>query len=349
MTSRLLIAGACTLTGCNADPAAQDPVAPPAAVPEPGGAPPPPPASDPPPPTPTGTPPVVQTDVFVQTSPGSVDLLWVVDTHGPCAGECVIDVVMDNAGAFLDALVDSGIDFHVGVVTSDTSDGKLLQSNGAKFVDILTVDPVGTFQGMLDAAGEADKSGAFGATYFALEVVVDTANAGFYRDDAVLHTAVVSDENDETPAAVITLNEVVGWYEDLKDPVGGTSFHAIVCTIESEVCPADAIGTEYIDAAALIGGTVVDLADVDEPLFEDLGYRFAGLLREFDLSKPPIVESLEVTVAEPDGDTLTFVEATGDPLVGDYTYDPVRNSITFLDYVPPTSAKVNLSYIVAYD
>ena len=46
---------------------------------------------------------------------------------------------------------------------------------------------------------------------------------------------------------------------------------------------------------------------------------------------------------------VTFVQAAGDPVVADYTCDPVRNSVTFLDYVPPTSATVNLSYIVAYD
>ena len=57
-------------------------------------------------------------------------------------------------------------------------------------------------------------------------------------------------------------------------------------------------------------------------------------------------DTIEVTVIDPSGAEFDFFVAQGDPLFGDWTYDPGRNSITFLEYLPAELAKVCIEYTI---
>jgi hypothetical protein len=299
-----------------------------------------------------------QTDIIIQTTTPEVDVLWVIDNS--CSMSCVVgchglitDSVVENFHLFMDYFLGSGLDYHLGVVTTDTDDnsqaGKLQYGRGYKYIDVDTVDPIGVFSEM--ATQGTDGSGqerGLGATFLAIDEVADTFNAGFYRSDASLHTVVLSNEPDMTQSTVITQSEFVEWYDGLKDEADERTFNAIVCIASnSEECPQTSIGTDYINTTHEIGGIVWDIARDDwADLLDQLGAQAAGLKREYFLSQLPVPETVEVRVEDPTGVTFYFAEAIGDPPIGDYTYDPSRNSITFLEFVPESLSKVIISYTI---
>ena len=44
--------------------------------------------------------------------------------------------------------------------------------------------------------------------------------------------------------------------------------------------------------------------------------------------------------------TRAFDEASGEPLLGDWTYSGARNSITFLEFIPDELSKIEIHYTV---
>jgi len=299
-----------------------------------------------------------QTDIIVQTTTPEVDVLWVIDNS--CSMSCVVgchglitDSVTENFHLFMDYFLGSGLDYHIGVINTDTDDsdasGKLQYGRGYKYIDVDTVDPIGVYYEM--ATQGTDGSGqerGLGASYLAIESLGDSYNAGFYRDDASLHTIILSNEPDTTQATVITQNEYVQWYEGLKDEADKRTFNSIVCVeSNSDECPQTSIGTDYINTSAEIGGIVWDIARDDwADLLDQLGAQAAGLKREYFLSQLPVPDTIVVQVEDPTGVLFEFNEAVGDPPEGDYTYDPARNSITFLTFVPGSLSKVIITYTI---
>jgi hypothetical protein len=178
----------------------------------------------------------------------------------------------------------------------------------------------------------------------ALEVEVDRANEGFWRDDAALHTIIISDEPDLTRAAaenVPTQPEFIGWYGQLKDSPSDRTFSSIV---------DPSIGGAYRTITNEIGGIYWSILDEDWPqVLERLGVQAAGLKREYYLSRLPVVDSIEVYIVD-GGATIDFVRGELDPatglFTGDYEYGPDRNSIVFFEYVPNVLSTINITYTV---
>jgi hypothetical protein len=271
----------------------------------------------------------------------------IVGCHGS-----VSDKVAENFPLFMDYFLGSGLDYHIGVVTADLdspqANGRLQYGLGEKFIDTNTPAPMDAFFDM--AAQGTDGGGVergLGATYKAIELLGDSVNSGFYRDTAALHTIVLSDEEDQTQGSLITQDEFVDWYDELKQNNEERTFNAIVCHNQGEACPSGR-ASKYINTANEIGGIVWDIERDDwAALLDQLGAQAAGLKREYYLSQLPVPDTITVKVHETNGATLEFFEASGDPLEGDWTYDEVRNSITFLEYVPGAGARVVIDYTVA--
>lgn len=69
--------------------------------------------------------PGVQPDVFTQKGAAQVDILWMIDNSGSMAAEQ--EKVAERFGEFFNQLIISGVDYHIGVITSDPDDNGVLR------------------------------------------------------------------------------------------------------------------------------------------------------------------------------------------------------------------------------
>lgn len=277
-----------------------------------------------------------QVDRIVQLTAPRVDVLWTIDNSGSMAP--YQEALVENFPAFIDFFVGSGLDWHVGVTSTDVEGtylgarGTLVAVAGEPFLDADSPSPLSMFEAMatLGTSGSSVECG-LGATYLALEVERDGANAGFWRDDAAIHTIVISDEPDQTPPSLLSREEFTAWYAGLKPTVDLRTFSSIVDR---------RAGAAYLAVTAAIGGVEAGIHDDDwSGVLEALGMQAAGLRQEYFLSRLPAPETLSVVVEEAEGVRLVF-----DP--ADWRYDEGRNSVTFLEYVPGSLATVELTYTV---
>lgn len=287
-----------------------------------------------------------KTDNIVQVTTPKVDVLWTIDNS--CSMSEEQDALSENFPSFINYFIGSGLDFHVGVVSTDiddpNQDGKLRTVAGVKYLDPETPSPTSVFTAMatMGTSGSGSEKG-LGATYNALEIHRDTFNNGFYREDASMHTVVISDERDQTPGNLITQAEFVDWYDSLKDEADERSFSCIITMTGPNA------GTAYKSTALTIGGIVWDITSPDwNDVLDQLGIQAAGLKREYFLSERPVVDSVVVRVLTPEGAEQAFdpavLDSYGNLVDGDWLYDQSRNSITFVEFIPEALSTVQITY-----
>jgi hypothetical protein len=297
----------------------------------------------------------IKQDRVIQTTTPSVDVLWAIDNSCSMSEEQA--KLTQNFPLFIEYFVDSGLDWHIGVISTDMDDsshrGKLRSANGYRYIDESTPDPVGTFTSMaqMGTSGSWDEMGR-ASTYTALETLKNDYNAGFMRDEASLSAIVISDEDDYSGNDPVSLNEFINWLLNLKQSTDEVSFSSIVGPPLSCYGSVET-GDDYIAVTNAVGGIKWSICEVNwSSLLDELGMQAAGLKREFFLTDRPIVDTIEVWVV--DGDiTLTF-QYDDDDLQTEpnpdadraFTYDPVRNSISFVRYVPGELAEVYIEYEV---
>jgi hypothetical protein len=295
-----------------------------------------------------------QTDVIVQVTTPKVDILWMVDNSCSMADDQ--KMLTDHFPLFMDFFVGSGLDYHIGVTSSDLdgnyngSKGKLVEIAGARYLVPDTANPIEMFTTMatLGTNGSGTEKG-MGAVYLALEINEETTNSGFYRDEAALHTIIISDEPDLTPGNVIDQGEFENWYDGLKTDTDERTFSSIV---------DPQIGSKYKNITLNIGGINWDIKQEQWGfVLEQLGIQAAGLKREYYLSQRPIEGTITVSVEDASGATYDFVEGILDPATGeltdtdadglpdgDWSYESMRNSITFAEFIPNPLSKVIITY-----
>ena len=287
-------------------------------------------------PNPAGLGDVQVQDRIVQVQTPEVDVLWVVDNS--CSMQAEQDALTANFPLFMNYFLGSGLDYHVGVVSTDmdndTQQGRLLSTGGKTWIDSSTPDPVSTFSSLatLGTGGSGYERGR-DATYWALEIRNDEENAGFLRPAATLSVVVISDEEDDSDD--VTLNEFILWLRGLKWSQDMVSFSSIVS--QTEECPLE-IGTDYMSITSAMGGITWDICSERwDALLDQLGLQAAGLRREFFLSQLPVPGSISVSIVEGDV-TFSFIEGE------DWEYDPQRNSVVFLEYIPDPMAQIFIDY-----
>lgn len=290
-----------------------------------------------------------QTDAIVQVTTPMVDVLWTIDNS--CSMSDEQDNLAENFPFFMDYFEGSGLDYHVGVVSTDLdnpSDRGKLQSGGSgyKYIDIDTASPTTVFQMMatLGTFGSGTEKG-LGASFLALEENRETFNAGFYRDEASINTVIISDERDQTQSSLITVPEYVDWYDGLKRETDMRSFSCIVTMSGFDA------GTAYMSVTNQIGGIIWDITTDDwSDVLERLGIQASGLKREYFLSQLPVESTIVVNVEDVTGALLEFHPAVfddaGNYVEGDYTYNPTRNSVSFLTFIPNALSTILITYTV---
>jgi len=292
-----------------------------------------------------------KTDRIVQITVPAVDVLWVIDNSGSMGEEQ--DELTDSFEYFISYFLGSGLDWHVGVVSTDMEDGshrgKLRSANGVNFLDAYTPDPIETFDAMarMGTGGAVYEKGR-AAAFTALVTLGDGVNAGFARDDAHLAIIVISDEDDSSGNSPVSLGEFVSWMRSHKPREGMTSFSSIVGDVPGgcEGPPGpdgtpDTVaysGDEYVAVTDAVGGIFWSICDPNwDAALDELGMQAVGLKREFFLSEVPVEETIEVRVVTDE------VEETFDRGL-DWAYSRERNSIKFHEYVPDELAEVFIEY-----
>jgi len=279
-------------------------------------------------------------DRIVQVTTKAADVLWVVDNSGSMGDNQ--NAIATNFPAFMNYFLGSGLDYHIGVVSTDmdapAQSGKLTAAdNGKKYIT-----PKDDTNGMqmfaqmarLGTLGSGDEKGR-AAAYTALALLKDTFNKGFLRDDleAGLHVIVVSDENDHSGPNPISKDEFIDYMNGLRPEDDLVTWNSIVTPPGQYYS-----GTSYIDLTNGIGGILHDISVGDwVTVLDQLGVQASGLKHEFFLSRLPVVDTIAVKVTEPDGTVKTFKKA-------DWTYSAGRNSVTFKTYLPDPLAEVDIDY-----
>jgi hypothetical protein len=249
----------------------------------------------------------------------------------------------------------SNLDYHIGVISTDTfndaESGKLIPGpGGILWIDPTTPDPVDAFAGMavLGNHGGAPEKGIL-ATYEAFEYQTEH-NAGFFRDadNSDINIIVVSDESDYSGTDPISIGEFEDYLNNKRADPDKVSFHGIVTPPPpTPLCAGVASpGTRYVDVINAVGGVYWSLCSNDwSGALEAIGLQTAGLKREYFLTQLPVEGTVKVSV-EYLGATQVFTEYDPNTGLGDWTYSPSRNSVTFTEYVPESGANVEIAYDV---
>lgn len=280
-------------------------------------------------------------DVLRQRIPEAVDVLWVVDNSSSMLAEQ--QKLADNFPVFLNYYRNSGLDWQIGVVSTDMSEptesGRLQGAAGFLWADPTVPDPTGVFSQMalLGRTGSAKEQGR-AATHAALtEPLLSGPNAGFYRPHARLSTIVVSDEQDFSDG--ISVGGFIDWYMRLKPDPTMVDFSAIISM--DEACNDGRMGTEYLPIIEATHGSAFSICEHDwSPILEALGIRAAGLQREFFLTEVPDPDTLEVWIDDEEV-RYDFIPEQ------DFLYDGDHNSIHFIRYTPRATAYVHIRYDTA--
>lgn len=286
----------------------------------------------------------VFTEQFQQSQLSPVDVLWVFDNSGSMGGE--VDHLANTFHVFINAFVALGLDYHIGVVTTDMDDptqsGRL--QGPVPYITAAHPDPVGAFTEAVDlgTSGSATEKG-LDAAYAALTPpLLHNENAGFVRPGTYLSIIVVTDEND---SSAIRPLDFATWLNAYHGDPAKSSFSAVAgpkgglfpCIsflggVSAEPAP------RYWTAVQNTGGQHISICDFDmTAILSRMAVVSAGLMVQFPLSH---------NVTDP---AQIVVRINGNPVPRGqphgWTYDANSNSVVFHGTAtPPPGADVAITY-----
>ena len=269
------------------------------------------------------------TDSFERGGPAA-DIVFVVDNSGSMSQEQ--PELVDSIGSFVDALAASGVDYKIGVITSDTS------SLEYDVVTSSTTNPTAVLADQIAniGTGGAGTTPSIQMLYNCVQPGGDcSAAAGFLRDDALLDAIVVSDDPDQS---ALTPEGYVEYLWTLKSDPDLVRIDAIAGSIPTVTCgTCSSPGFGFDAAVEVSGGMYLDICgDWDDNLALLGSSELSPAYWRFPLSETPIVDTIEV-----------FVDGAPVPAVpGTWAY--VDNAIEF-DHaaMPPPGTSVEVRYTVA--
>lgn len=311
-----------------------------------------------------------KTETFEQAPSNEVDILWVLDNSVSMVQEQT--AVAGGAAAFISNLETTGMDFHIGVITSDLDPTNM---NAAALVGPYVTNTTPNYQAEFAAqvqvgTGGDDQEKGIEAAYKALiPPRSTTTNVGFLRSEASLAIVVVSDENDCSDDGALgsesngescytdydkltPIPDLVSQLKEVKKGSDGTfTFSGIIGPDAVDGC-ADAVpGKRYATIIEMIGGVRANICDADyTAIMDSLGLIAAGTLDTFSLGYLAEPETIEVSVDDIDGNQVVASETPGE--TDGWTYEEAADQtyahIVFHGAaVPPRGATIAVDYTFA--
>jgi hypothetical protein len=248
-----------------------------------------------------------------------VDWLMVVD-DAPGSGSIQHEVVA-SFPVLVDVLAGAEADWRIGVVAADPDApdvGALRPVGAAAWADASTelVD-------LAAALGVGEAGGRASATLAITAALQASANGAFFRDDALLRLIVVGSGDDDATPAELPAAAFDQWLASTRPDA----------TVS---CVVTAPGGGDCGARAAVSGGVVTHPDA----LDVVAVHASGLRQDFVLSDWPDEDTLAVSVEDGSGAHLVLGP-------GDWSWSPVDNVVSFLEYVPSQGAVVVVEYFPA--
>ena len=220
----------------------------------------------------------------------ATDVVFVVDNSESMLREHA--ELVDHISAFVDPLAASGLDYRIGVITSDTA------TFADDVVTNLTTDPATVLADQIAGLGTggAGTTRALQMLYECVQPGSDCSEkAGFLRPEASLGAIVVADDPDES---TLTPEAYVEYLWTLKSDPELVRFDVIAGAIPVPTCGTCAsAGFGYDEAVELTEGAYLDICgDWDKALtfLADLALSRASW--RLELSETPVIDTIEVLV-----------------------------------------------------
>ncbi len=290
-----------------------------------------------------------------------VDVLWVVDNSGSMAP--VQESMAENIGSFLSLADSLGVDYHLGVVSTEVNEaeqglgdpprevipGVLVHAPARpRFVTPSTPERLAAFQDnvRIGSCCSDEQEAGLQASFLALSpprVLDPLLNGGFLREHAKLYAVYVSSEEDQSAGPA-------GFYLDFLrslKPSPELVRLSAVCGDAPAGCEsldgslyADS-GDRYLEVQAATGGIFQSICSQDwSGLMGALGQHMVDPIRAFPLSRQPVVHTLAVRI-----DGASVPEASTAYAPDGWTYEPGVELIWFGDQVlPPLGSTVRIDY-----
>jgi hypothetical protein len=258
------------------------------------------------------------------------DVLFVMDDSCSMSEEQL--ALANNFVGRIQPLVSAGVDFHIGVVTTDVvalqRSGRLVQVGGYTYIDENTPSPETYFEAMINVGtmGDFTEAGRQAVKLALTEPLRSTDNAGFYRIAADLHIVVVSDENDQS-ANTPSRGDFIDYLNGLKPITLDVWFHSIVGPPGGCTGPGGSAdtGDEYMAVTNAVGGVATSICSSDysgvlDVLEDTLLDRNAASDQIFELTPPVDPATIGIVIDSP---TLGQVLLSS----ADWVYDPAAYTV----------------------
>ncbi len=268
------------------------------------------------------------TELFYQEPSDDVDILWVIDNSQSMADNQA--KIAESFSDFIGSLEEVGVDFHLGVITTDLDgDTAGLLLGDPQVITSDTPDYGAVFEERVQVGVDgSDMEKGIGAAAAALgPAMIYGVNEGFRRDGAALMINYVSDEDDCTDDGRLSvvddhrpcysrndlltpMVDLVAEYDDFKSGRDRMLISAVVgpnMSASQPDCGTWRPGERYKTMAKAFGGIQGNICEQDfATIMLDLGMQVAGLRTSFILQNFAVKKSIKVWVDEdrvPESDT----------------------------------------------
>ncbi|MEZ4317373.1 MAG: choice-of-anchor D domain-containing protein [Myxococcota bacterium] len=248
-----------------------------------------------------------------------VDILFVIDNSSSMLDD--INALRNNFSTFMQGFIALGLDFQIGVVTTDMENPLESGRIQGPIITTSTPDPVAQFSANADVGtdGSIDEKG-LDAVYAALTPpLIQNENAGLIRPGSLLTAIVISDEEDQSSVDANTMINFLDSYQGSPDLsslsiVGGPRTGILPCW--RGIFPASPV-PKYWSVAQATGGIHANICQLDMTvILQQLAIVAAGLETDFTLVNVPndpnsiVVEVDGVVVPNDPNDGWTWVAGT---------------------------------------
>ncbi len=270
------------------------------------------------------------------------DVLLVIDDS--CSMQTTQSVISDSTAAFIDPLVNAGVDLQVGIITTDTDDpsksGRLQAQVAPRFLpsgsSLTMARSWFTTNTLVGTNGSATETGRRAADLALSRPLVNNYNAGFLRSDADLHIVFVSDELDQSGSDP-TLSSFFVTYDNLKAAPYEVTVHSIAGITSS--C-SGVIAVDYLQISQLFGGFAGSICgDVFDHLdaIANIILGSNSLVYAFHLANlaDPSTIQVELTVAGVGTFTLSPSQ---------WAYDAASGTLELVGITPAAGTTVTVTY-----